>query len=127
MKLLIVDDESPARDRLRRLADDIEDCRVVAEACNGQEALEMCSTLAPDVVLLDIRMPGLSGLEIARHLDTLETPPADIVLSCLHMFANRLLRSSARAQEMVLYDFLARLYASEVARRSVQEARERVS
>ena len=46
----------------------------------------------------------------------LERPLSDIVLSCLHMFANRLLRSSARAQEMVLYDFLARLYTSEAAR-----------
>jgi two-component system response regulator AlgR len=87
MKLLIVDDESPARDRLRRLADDIEDCRVVAEACNGQEALEMCSSLAPDVVLLDIRMPGLSGLEIARHLDTLETPPAVIFTTAFDQYA----------------------------------------
>jgi two-component system response regulator AlgR len=74
MKLLIVDDEPPARERLRRLLAEIEDCEVVAEAGNGEEALSRCGELRPDVVLLDVRMPGLSGIQIARHIDTLEDP-----------------------------------------------------
>jgi two-component system, LytTR family, response regulator AlgR len=78
MKLLIVDDEPPARQRLRQLLEEIGDCEIVAEAGNGEEALALCSDTQPDIVLLDIRMPGLSGIEIARHIDTLEDPPAVI-------------------------------------------------
>src|SRR5690606_41864362 len=81
MKLLIVDDEPPARDRLRRLLAEIEDCEVIAEAENGEEALSVCGELKPDVVLLDVRMPGLSGIQVARHIDSLEDPPAVIFRS----------------------------------------------
>jgi len=78
MKVLIVDDESPARDRLRRLLGEIEDCEVAGEAGNGNDALSACATLKPDVVLLDVRMPGLWGIEVAQHLATLADAPAVI-------------------------------------------------
>ena len=78
MKLLIVDDESPARERLRRLLAELDDCEVVGEADNGEQALASCGELQPDVVLLDVRMPGLSGIQVARHIDSLEDPPAII-------------------------------------------------
>ena len=68
MKLLIVDDEPPARERLRRLLAEIEDCEVIAEAGNGEEALSRCGELRPDVVLLDVRMPEMGGLEVVRRL-----------------------------------------------------------
>jgi two-component system, LytTR family, response regulator AlgR len=87
MKLLIVDDEPPARDRLRRLLAEIEDCEVVAEARNGEEALARCGDLRPDVVLLDIRMPGLSGIQIARHIDSLDDPPAVIFTTAYDQYA----------------------------------------
>jgi two-component system response regulator AlgR len=87
MKLLIVDDEPPARDRLRRLIAEFEDCEVIAEASNGEEALAQCSDQRPDVVLLDIRMPGLSGIQIARHIDTLEDPPAIIFTTAYDQYA----------------------------------------
>jgi two-component system response regulator AlgR len=87
MKLLIVDDEPPARDRLRRLLEEIGDCEVVAEAGNGEEALAMCSDAQPDIVLLDIRMPGLSGIEVARHIDSLEDPPAVIFTTAYDQYA----------------------------------------
>lgn len=87
MKLLIVDDEAPARDRLRRLLGEIEDCEVVAEAGNGQEALSRCSEVQPDVVLLDVRMPGISGIEVARHIDSLEDPPAVIFTTAYDQYA----------------------------------------
>lgn len=87
MKLLIVDDEQHARERLRRLLAEIEDCDEVAEATNAEEALAHCSAAQPDVVLLDVRMPGASGLEIARHLDTLEDPPAVIFTTAYDQYA----------------------------------------
>jgi two-component system response regulator AlgR len=87
MKLLIVDDEPPARDRLRRLLEEMEDCEVVAEAANGEEALNYCGELRPDIVLLDVRMPGLSGIQVARHIDTLEDPPAVIFTTAYDQYA----------------------------------------
>ena len=63
MNVLIVDDEAPARDRLRRLIEDTGEHTVVGDAANGKDALDLVARLAPDVVLLDIRMPGLNGIE----------------------------------------------------------------
>lgn len=83
MNLLIVDDEEPARRRLRELAANLPDCTVVGEAGNGRAAIEFVSTNAVDCVLLDIAMPGVDGLEAARHLATLESPPA-IVFCTAH-------------------------------------------
>ncbi len=76
MKILIVDDEKPARDRLRRLIDGLNDYQVVGEARNGNEAVELTEQLEPDIVLLDIRMPLMDGLEAARHLVRNDRPPA---------------------------------------------------
>ncbi len=78
LRALIVDDEPPARERLRRLLHEIDDVTVAGEAANGREALALCAALEPDVVLLDIRMPGMDGIEAARHLNALEEPPAVI-------------------------------------------------
>lgn len=78
MRILIVDDEPPARDRLKRLLGEIEDCEIAGEAANGNDALAACATLKPDVVLLDVRMPGLWGIEVAQHLSTLNDAPAVI-------------------------------------------------
>jgi len=78
MRLLIVDDESPARERLRGMLGELGDCEVIGEATNGNDALHACATLKPDIVLLDVRMPGLWGIEVAQHLATLEEAPAVI-------------------------------------------------
>lgn len=78
MRLLITDDEGPARTRIRSLLAQVEDLEIVGEAANGSEALHISENKHPDVVLLDIRMPGMNGMETARHLLTLENPPAVI-------------------------------------------------
>ena len=87
MKLLIVDDEPPARERLRSLLQEIGDCEIVGEAANGEQAIASCSDSQPDVVLLDVRMPGISGIEVARHIDSLEDPPAVIFTTAYDQYA----------------------------------------
>jgi two-component system response regulator AlgR len=78
MKILIVDDEQPARERLQRLIEGLNDYVVVGTADNGREALLQYERLLPDIILLDIRMPVMDGLETARHLMTNPAPPAVI-------------------------------------------------
>jgi two-component system LytT family response regulator len=68
VRALIVDDEAPARGRLRQLLAERSDVEVVGEAGDGVEALERIQALAPDVVFLDIQMPGCSGLDVAASL-----------------------------------------------------------
>lgn len=78
MRILIVDDEDLARERIRRILEEQNEHEIVGEAGNGHEALEKIESLLPDVVLLDIRMPGIDGLEVARHLVGMDEPPAVI-------------------------------------------------
>ena len=81
MKILIVDDEKPARDRLARMVGELDAHKLVGEAVNGLEALGMAQSLEPDIVLLDIRMPGMDGIEAARHIAKLDEPPAVIFIT----------------------------------------------
>lgn len=78
MKVIIADDEALARQRLRLLLSEIEGIDIAGEAANGKQALLLSNDLTPDIILLDIRMPLMDGLEAARHLGTLENPPAVI-------------------------------------------------
>lgn len=87
MKVLIVDDEQPARDRLRQLLNDFGNHEVVAEAANGEQAIAMASSHNPDIVLLDIRMPGVDGIETAHHLNAMEAPPAVVFTTAYDEYA----------------------------------------
>ncbi|PKM46423.1 MAG: DNA-binding response regulator [Gammaproteobacteria bacterium HGW-Gammaproteobacteria-1] len=87
MRLLIVDDEPLARERLRRMVEELPGAEVVGEAGDGRAALEACARLHPEVVLLDIRMPGMDGLEAARHLATLPEGPAVIFITAYGDYA----------------------------------------
>ena len=87
MNVLIVDDEPLARARLRRLLDALPGQVCVGEAADGEQALDACRRLNPDVVLLDIRMPGRDGLSTARALAALPAPPAVVFTTAFSDFA----------------------------------------
>ena len=95
MKILVVDDEAPARERLKRLIEEHGDWQVVAEAANGREALERADATQPDLVLLDIRMPGMDGIETARHLAQMDEPPAVIFTTAFDEYAVEAFAASA--------------------------------
>lgn len=90
LKVLIVDDEPLARDRLRALLADLAaqmPSNVIGEAANGLAALDALRVQAADVVLADIRMPGMDGIELATHLGRLEAPPAVIFTTAYDNYA----------------------------------------
>jgi two-component system response regulator AlgR len=80
LRILIIDDEPPARIRLKRMLEKSPDCAVVGEAASGQEALAQVAALLPDMLLLDISMPGLDGMTLARRLS--EQDPSPAVVFC---------------------------------------------
>ncbi|MGB8855585.1 MAG: LytTR family DNA-binding domain-containing protein [Burkholderiales bacterium] len=100
--ILIVDDEAPARNRMRDLLDD---CRglfahvVAGEAANGAAALAILQNQPIDIMLLDIRMPGMDGIEVARHAQNLAAPPAII-------FATAFEEHALKAFEVNAIDYL---------------------
>ena len=95
MRVLIADDEPLARERLRDLLAALPGIELVAEAVDGREALHACAEHSPDLVLLDIAMPGIDGLEAARHLAAFEPRPA--VVFCTAFDAHALSAFEAQA------------------------------
>ncbi|WP_228482538.1 MULTISPECIES: LytTR family DNA-binding domain-containing protein [unclassified Pseudoalteromonas] len=81
IKILIADDEPLARARIKRLLATNELCTVVGEASNGEQVIELCKQLQPDLVMLDINMPKQSGLEVAAELKQFSIPPAVMFLT----------------------------------------------
>ena len=90
LRILIVDDEAPARERMRELLDDCSaetPHTVVGEASNGLAGVDFLSSQAADVALVDIHMPGMSGIEFARHVQLLQAPPAVIFVTAHDQYA----------------------------------------
>ena len=114
MKVVIVDDESLARERLRTLLADHPDAELVAEADSGQAAIAACAAHVPDVVLLDIAMPGMDGLAAAAELARLPTPPA--VVFCTAYDAHALLAFEAAALDYLMKPIRAERLASALER-----------
>jgi two-component system response regulator AlgR len=101
---MLVDDEAPARGRLRDLLGDIAaelPSTVVAEAADGFAALERAQAGDVDVALIDIRMPGMDGIELARHLARLPTVPAVIFVTAFDQYA-------VKAFELTALDYLVK-------------------
>ena len=97
LRVLIVDDEPPARERLRSMLAEAGEFLCAGEAGNGEQAIDMVDRLMPDIVLLDVRMPGVDGLEVARHLATLPAPPAVIFTTAFDEYALQAFDSEAVA------------------------------
>jgi two-component system response regulator AlgR len=87
MRILLADDEPLSRERLRDLLYDAGGVEVVGEAANGLEALSLCIKFKPDVLLLDINMPGLDGIRCARELARLPETPAVVFVTAHDDFA----------------------------------------
>lgn len=94
-RLLIADDEPLARERLRRLAEALPGYDVCAEAGDGDEVLSAIADASPDILLLDIRMPGLDGLEAADTINRLDQPPAIIFCTAYDEYAIDAFRARA--------------------------------
>lgn len=95
MRILIADDERPARERLRHLLDGLDGYEVIGEAGSGLEVISQIDSAQPEVVLLDIRMPGMDGLETARHLCQLNPAPAVIFTTAYQEHALAAFESNA--------------------------------
>lgn len=100
LRVLIVDDEPLARARLRALLEAQPGVQVAGEAGDGEAALAACADHAPDLVLLDIAMPGIDGLETARHLATLQPRPA--IVFCTAFDAHALSAFEAQALDYLV-------------------------
>ena len=87
LNILIADDEAPARNRLRDLLAEIDNVAIVAEAKNGIEAIDLALETKPDVMLLDIRMPVMDGIEAAQHAQKLEPKPHIIFTTAFDVYA----------------------------------------
>ncbi len=97
MRILIVDDEALARERLRRLLVRLKPEAELREAASGREALELMEQWPPEVLLLDIRMPEMDGVAVARKLLALHEPPALIFCTAYDEYALDALRHQAVA------------------------------
>ncbi|HVI25281.1 MAG TPA: LytTR family DNA-binding domain-containing protein [Xanthomonadaceae bacterium] len=114
MKVLIVDDEPLARERLRELLDAQPGVTVVGEAGDGHAALHACAQQQPDLVLLDVAMPGIDGIETARHLAAFEPRPA--VVFCTAYDAHALSAFDAQAIDYLLKPVRAERLAAALER-----------
>lgn len=115
VRCLIVDDEAPAREELRYLLADFDDVQVIGEATNAEEALVLLSSLEYDVVLLDIRMPGGTGLEVAAALRKVPRPPAVI-------FTTAYPDHAVAAFDLEAADYLVKPFGAERLRRAMDRA-----
>ena len=117
IRVLVVDDEAPARDKLRRWLTEQADIELLGEAADGLTAAAAIEKHAPDVVFLDIQMPGLSGLEVAAQLEPEHAP--------LLVFVTAFDEHAIKAFELNAIDYLLKPYDRDRLRRTLQRIRER--
>jgi two-component system response regulator AlgR len=95
MRVLIVDDEPLARERLKRMLSAVGSCMIVGEAGSGEQALKVAGEFGPDLVFMDVRMPGMDGLAAAQYLSDFEPPPAVIFCTAYDDYAVEAFSSQA--------------------------------
>ena len=81
VRVLIVDDQTPFREASRMVVEMTDGFELVGEAENGEQAVDLTASLKPELVLMDVQMPGIDGLEATRRIMTLEDPPHVLVMS----------------------------------------------
>ncbi len=118
IRALLVDDEAPARSELRYLLDSHADVRVVGEAASAREALDLARDLAPDIVFLDVEMPGLSGVEAAPLVRERTDPPAVVFVTAHERYA-------VDAFAVEAFDYLLKPVDPDRLARVVERLRER--
>ena len=114
MRILIVDDEAPARERLKRLLADIEGVELGGEAQDGLQAVELIEREQPDLVLLDVQMPGLDGFGV---LEALDEPPPVVFVTAYDEYA-------IRAFEVNALDYLLKPFSRERLEKAIRRAQE---
>jgi two-component system LytT family response regulator len=114
MRTLIVDDEAPARERLKRLLSGIEGVELIGEAEGGVQAVEMIERNKPDLVLLDIQMPGLDGFGV---IEAVEDPPPVIFVTAYDEYA-------IRAFEINALDYLLKPFSRARLEKAIRRAQE---
>ena len=125
MDILIADDEPLARERLAALLGELGGHRVVGQVADGRTALEACVAQSPDAVLLDIEMPEMDGLEAARHIASLDSPPA--VVFCTAYDEHALAAFDAAAVDYLLKPVRAERLAAALKRAAERRAGQRQS
>lgn len=116
LSILIIDDEKPARDRLRRLLSTVSGFDIAGEANSGARALEQIRELNPDILLLDISMPGMDGMSLARVLQEGGASPAVI-------FCTAYQDQALKAFEADAVDYLVKPVRAERLEKSLEKAR----
>jgi DNA-binding LytR/AlgR family response regulator len=118
LRVVLVDDEPPARERLRRLLRDHADVAVVGEAGDGASALDAIAALSPDAVFLDVQMPELDGLAVAAALGERDDGPSVV-------FATAYDAHAMKAFELAAVDYLLKPIAKERLAASLERVRKR--
>ena len=95
IKIMIVDDEPLARERLNRMIEAVDGCSLVGQAGSGEQAITVAEEESPDLVFMDVRMPGMDGLAAAQYLAELEPPPAVIFCTAYDDYAVEAFSSQA--------------------------------
>lgn len=120
IRCIIVDDEKPARDELTYLLSSIEDIMVVGEAENGIQAIRKAIEEKPQLVFLDVNMPGINGIDVAKELAALESKPLIVFITAYDSYA-------VSAFEVSAFDYLLKPVSEERLRNSLDRIRSMVS
>jgi two-component system LytT family response regulator len=120
IRVLVVDDEPLAREKIQRMAKDDPDLRIVAECANGAEAIEAIQTLAPDLILLDVQMPEVGGFAVLEALSSNNIPlPPVIFITAYDHYA-------VRAFEVNALDYLLKPFDRERFRAAIERAKKTI-